>query len=139
MLIQAIWKERFKKMLPINLSFPKFSIISALVNYYKLPIVLAFMIILYIMSVKWFLCSSFLSFERFVSTFMIIQPHTKFCLRFAFRLQFNGPLLILNVSSVATGPKLSVFTINWQTWWFLFPHGSLAKVLLRIESQALTK
>ena len=34
--IKAIWKKRFKTMLLINFSFPKFSISSALVNYCKL-------------------------------------------------------------------------------------------------------
>ena len=56
-----------------------------------------------------------------------------------FELQFNGPLLTLKVSSVVIGLKVSVFTINWQTWQFLFSHGSLPKVLLRIGSEALTK
>ena len=51
MLIKAIWKEHFKTMLPIKLSFSKFNVSSALVNYRKLPIALTFMVILYIMSV----------------------------------------------------------------------------------------
>ena len=36
MLIKTISKERFKTMLPINLSFPKFSISSTFVSYRKL-------------------------------------------------------------------------------------------------------
>ena len=46
---------------------------------------------------------------------------------------------VLKVSSVVIGLKVYVFTINWQTWQFLFPDGSLPKVWLRIESEALTK
>ena len=45
----------------------------------------------------------------------------------------------VKVSSVVIGLKVHMFTINWQTWQFLFPHGSLPKVWLRIESEALTK
>ena len=40
---------------------------------------------------------------------------------------------------VIIGLKLSVFTINWQSWQFLFPQISLPKVLLRIGSEVLTK
>ena len=59
----TIMKERFKTMLPINLSFPMFNISSALVNCLKLPVVLTFMVILYIMSVEQFLVPRFLIFK----------------------------------------------------------------------------
>ena len=52
-----------------------------------------------------------------------------------FELQFKGPLLILKVSSGVIGVTVSVFTINWEIWLFLFPHGSLFKVFLRIGSE----
>ena len=39
------------------------------------------------------------------------------------------PILILKVLSVVVGLNVSVFTINWQTWPFLFPHDSHCFVL----------
>ena len=68
---------------------------NTLVNYCKLPTIVTIMIVSYIMPMKWFLCSSVLSFERFLSTFVIL--FTKFWLRFDY---INGVLLILKVSSL---------------------------------------
>ena len=68
---------------------------NTLVNYCKLPTIVTVTIVSYIMPMKWFLCSSVLSFERFLSTFVIL--FTKFWLRFDY---INGALLILKVSSL---------------------------------------
>ena len=38
-------------------------------------------------------------------------------------LQFNELLSVSKVSYVIIWLKVSVFTTNWQTWEFPFPHG----------------